>query len=90
MKTRTLRTFSRLGLLAAAAACLAPARAAAAEVWSPPLLVPILDGIDHTGKNDPKCAIRLDGTRGGAFSGQVVVFAKGGMKGPEAKRNPML
>jgi len=67
-------------LLSLAVAC-----AAAAEVWCPDPLEPILEGIDYTGKNDPKCAVRIAGTRGGAFSAQVVLHAKGGMKGPEAK-----
>jgi len=63
---------------------LAAAFAPAAEVWCPNPLVEIAEGIDYTGKDDAKAVLRLVGTRNGAVSGQVVVYSKTAMKGPEA------
>lgn len=73
---------------AAAALCAwsaAGGSARSGEVWTPSPLEPVFEGPKHTGGADSACAIRLVGTRNGTVSGQAVVFAKEGMKGPEAK-----
>lgn len=63
------------------------------EIFAPNQLEAVYEGPDFSGKDDPKvarppsgeCEIRLAGTRGGAFSGQVVAFCKAPARGPEAK-----
>ncbi len=84
MEKQRVLSFTSLALLVS---LLTPASsgARALEVWSPNPLVEIREGPDYSGKNDPKCAIRVVGTRNGEFSGQVVIYSKEGMKGPEAK-----
>ncbi|MFO7900080.1 MAG: hypothetical protein R6V58_13605 [Planctomycetota bacterium] len=74
-------------LIVAASLTSAPggARAAEAELWSPNPCVAIFQGPDYSGQNDAACSIRITGVRNGAFSGKVVVYAKGGTKLPEAK-----
>jgi len=85
MRTRNHRSFLPLGLLAAAAACLAPAAgAAAAEVWVHDPLVALADKPDEAGADDPKCAVRLVGARRGEYAGMVVVRLAAEGKGQEA------
>jgi hypothetical protein len=64
--------------------CLAAAPAVALDVWCPGPLETIYEGVDYSGRDDPKCELRLAGTRNGAFSAQAVVFAREGMPGPQA------
>jgi hypothetical protein len=57
----------------------------AEEVFVPDPMTTVYEGQDYSGRNDPGCAIGLVGARNGAFSGQVVVFSKTPIRGPEAK-----
>jgi hypothetical protein len=82
---KTRRTlFSAAAAAAAAILWLAPA-ACSAEVWSPNPAEAVFEGPDYSGKDDPRCVLLIVGARGGAFSGQGVVFSKEPAKGPEAK-----
>lgn len=54
-------------------------------VWVPNPLMAVYEGGDSSGTDDPKCVLKLAGTKGGAFSGQVVVQLGAPGKGPDAK-----
>ena len=71
------------GMVTAIVSATVPARAA--EVWSPNPLVAIFDSPDYAGMDDPDCAIQLSAPLNGAASGQVVVYARESIKGPEAR-----
>ncbi len=70
---------------------LSPAtRSDPAAVWCPNPLTEILEGADYSDKNDPEAAIRIVGTRNGAFSGQAVVYFKTPAKGPDASVSDLI
>lgn len=56
-----------------------------AALWAPNPLVAVYEGGDATGSDDPNCELKLAGTRGGGFSGQVVARLNASGKGPDAK-----
>jgi hypothetical protein len=61
------------------------AGALAEDVHSPNPLTAVFEGQDYSARNDPKAEIRIVGTLGGEFCGQVVLSAAQPFKGAEAR-----
>jgi len=61
----------------------------AAVLFTPNPLAPVYDGSDLSGRDDPACEIKLAGARGGAFSGQTVIWSAAPGPGPAAKASDL-